>query len=63
MWAAVLIVIFVQTWWAMFGLRAHTDWDFLDFLIVLLQTITLYMMAAVLRVRSLPITPGQVALR
>ena len=46
LWAAVLIVIYVQTWWSMFGLRSYTDWNFLDFLVVLAQTITLYMMAA-----------------
>jgi hypothetical protein len=46
-WAAVLLLIFVQAWWAMFGMRRHTDWTFFTFLMVLLQTVTLYMMAAV----------------
>ena len=47
LWAAVLLVVFVQVWWSMFGLRGHTDWTFLEFLIVLTQTATLYLMAAV----------------
>ena len=47
LWAAVLIVIYVQVWWSMFGLRMHQGWTFLAFFLVLLQTVTLYMMAAV----------------
>ena len=46
LWAVVLLIIYVQVWWAMFGLRRHADWTFLGFLTVLAQTITLYMMAA-----------------
>lgn len=46
LWAAVLLVIAVQMWWSMFGLRTHTTWSFLTFLVVLLQTVTLYMMTA-----------------
>jgi hypothetical protein len=44
-WAMLLLVIYVQTWWAMFGLRSHHDWTFGAFAIVLLQTIVLYMLA------------------
>jgi hypothetical protein len=47
LWAAVLVVVYVQVWWSMFGLRQHTNWTFLEFLIVLLQAGALYMMAAV----------------
>ena len=47
LWAVVLLVIYVQVWWAMFGLRNHRDWTFLAFLSVLTQTGTLYLMAAV----------------
>jgi len=47
LWAGVLLLIFIQSWWAMFVLRHYTDWTFLAFAIVLLQTIALYMMAAV----------------
>jgi hypothetical protein len=45
-WAALLLVIYVQVWWSMFGLRGHCDWTFGAFFVVLLQTLTLYMMAA-----------------
>jgi hypothetical protein len=45
-WAAVMLLIFVQVWWSMFGLRTYRDWTFFGFLLVLLQTCTLYMMAA-----------------
>jgi hypothetical protein len=44
-WAGLLLLIFVQTWWAMFGLRSHHNWTFGAFAIVLLHTIVLYMLA------------------
>jgi len=47
LWAGVLLLIFVQSWWAMFVLRHYTDWTFPAFAIVLLQAIALYMVAAV----------------
>lgn len=47
LWAALLIVIYVQVWWSMYGLRLHRDWTFLAFGAVLAQTATLYLMAAV----------------
>ena len=47
LWAAVLLILYVQVWWAMFGLRELREWTFVAFLAVLAQTITLYMMAAV----------------
>ena len=46
LWAGILVVIYVQTWWSMFGLRSQTNWTFLAFLVVLAQTVTLYMIAA-----------------
>lgn len=48
LWAAILIVIDVQVWWTMFGLRTRREWTFIAFFVVLLQTVTLYMMSAVL---------------
>lgn len=54
LWAAVLLVIFVQSWWAMFGLRHHSDWTFSGFAVVLFHTITLYMLAGLV----LPDFPG-----
>lgn len=46
-WAVLVLVICVQVWWAMFGLsqRPTARWTFLDFGLVLLQTVPLYLMA------------------
>jgi hypothetical protein len=49
-WAGLLLLIYVQTWWAMFGLRSHHDWTFGAFAIVLLQTIVLYMLAGLVSI-------------
>jgi|SRR6185437_10290218 len=40
------LLITVQVWWAMFGLRQLRQWTFADFLIVLAQAIAVYLMAA-----------------
>jgi phosphatidylglycerophosphate synthase len=48
LWAIVLLVIFVQVWWSMFGLRLQREWSFGGFLLILAQTCALYLMAAVL---------------
>jgi hypothetical protein len=45
-WAGVLLLVHVQTWWAMFGLRGVGEWTFGRFLMVLLQPSVLYLMAA-----------------
>lgn len=47
LWAVLLLVIDVQSWWAMYGLRGHTDWSFLAFAVVLMQTVVLYMLAGI----------------
>jgi hypothetical protein len=47
-WVIVLLLIHVQTWWTMFGMRFHPHWTFLQFSIVLLQPIALYLLAIVL---------------
>ena len=44
-WAVILLVIDVQSWWAMYGLRNHQGWNFLAFAVVLTQTVVLYMLA------------------
>jgi hypothetical protein len=44
-WAVLLLVIDVQSWWAMYGLRNHEGWSFLAFAVVLIQTVVLYMLA------------------
>jgi hypothetical protein len=45
-WAFLLLLMFVQSWWAMFDLREVAVWTFPAFSIVLLQTILSYMLAA-----------------
>src|SRR5262245_47770365 len=60
--ASVLVLtIAVQSWWAMYGLRAHTDWTFLQFAVVLMQTIAIYMLSAL----ALPdfVAEGRIDLR
>ena len=47
-WAGALLVVYVQVWWSMFGLRSYVNWTFGAFLVVLLQNVALYMMAAVI---------------
>lgn len=42
-WAAFLLIAHVQTWWSMFAMRHWTDWNFLQFCIVLMQPIILYL--------------------
>ena len=44
-WGAFLLVVDIQTWWAMFGLRSYTTWTFAQFVIVLLQPILLFLLA------------------
>jgi hypothetical protein len=46
LWAGLLLQIDVQAWWSMFGLRHYNDWTFGGFFVVLLQPITLYLLAA-----------------
>lgn len=48
LWAAVMLVVFVQVWWSSFGLRQFRNWTFVGFLLVLAQTCTLYLMSAVI---------------
>ena len=45
-WAILVVVMSVQSWWAMFGLRSHLDWTFVEFSVVLAQTIVMYLLAA-----------------
>jgi hypothetical protein len=46
LWGILIIVISVQSWWSMFGLRHHESWTFLEFSLVLAQTVVLYLLAA-----------------
>ena len=45
-WAGVILLVHVQTWWVMFGLRVYQDWTFGTFLMVLLQPAVLYLLSA-----------------
>jgi len=45
-WSVVVLLLAVQSWWAMFGLRAVEVWTFGAFAVVLLQAVVLYMLAA-----------------
>jgi len=47
LWAAILFVIYLQVWWAMYGMRFRKEWTFLSFAVALSQTALLYLMAAV----------------
>jgi hypothetical protein len=46
LWAAILFVIYLQVWWAMYGMRFRKEWSFLAFGVALAQTALLYLMAA-----------------
>ncbi|HEX6535212.1 MAG TPA: hypothetical protein VF041_11470 [Gemmatimonadaceae bacterium] len=46
LWIALVLLMHVQVWWALFDLRAHRGWTFLNFLVVLLTPTCLYLMAA-----------------
>jgi hypothetical protein len=41
-----VFLIQVQVWWALFALRGMTHWTFAQYLIVLMQPVAVYMMAA-----------------
>jgi len=60
-WAVLLLLIDVQAWWAMFGYRFRHAWTFIQFTIVLLEAIMLYLAAAI----ALPNIPneGEIDLR
>lgn len=47
-WSGLLIVIVAQAWWASFGLRDRTHWDFVTFAIILAQMGLIYMAAALI---------------
>jgi hypothetical protein len=45
--AGLLLLMCVQAWWTMFLMREMTNWTFVKFAIVLLQTIITYMLTAI----------------
>ncbi|MES2755507.1 MAG: hypothetical protein V4659_12680 [Pseudomonadota bacterium] len=54
-WSAYILIIATQSWWSSFGLAGRQEWSFLTFAIILLQTILLYMAAALV----LPDVPAE----
>ena len=48
LWAATLLLVCAQTWWAMFDLRNRHDWQFDQFVALLTQSILLYLGAGLL---------------
>ena len=47
LWSATLLMINVQSWWAMFAMRNVRSWTFAGFAVVLAQTIVQYMLSAI----------------
>lgn len=45
-WAATLILIFIQSWWAIFALHDHKTWTFLAFAVLLAHPLALSFTAA-----------------
>lgn len=45
-WVALLLLIHVQSWWAMFDMRDHRAWTLVQFLVVLATPASLYLMTA-----------------
>jgi hypothetical protein len=45
-WAVTLLLVHVQTWWTMFGLRAVEHWTFQAFAVTLMQPILLFFLSA-----------------
>jgi hypothetical protein len=54
-WAVLLLLADTQAWWAMFGYRNRHTWTFVQFTVVLLEAIMLYLLAAIV----LPNIPDQ----
>ena len=42
-WAGFLLVVHIETWWTMFGYTQHREWTFLEFVVVLLQPMVLFL--------------------
>ena len=44
-WCGLLLLIDVQSWWATFGLRDHSEWSFGVFLLLIAHVSVLYMVS------------------
>lgn len=47
-WVLTLLIVHVQTWWSMFGLREVRDWNFVSFSLTLMQPILLFFLSALI---------------
>ncbi len=47
-WIGLLLIFHILTWWTMFILRNSSGWNFLAFLVVLLQPIVLCLLSALI---------------
>jgi hypothetical protein len=45
-WAGLALLFAIQGWWASFSMRMHANWTFAALLVVMLQAISIYMVAA-----------------
>jgi hypothetical protein len=45
-WAVVALLIPIQAWWASFAMREQPKWTFLALLVIMLEMISIYMVAA-----------------
>jgi len=53
LWMATTFLVQIQSWWAMFALRGVERWSFASFMIVLLQPVAIFMMAALIVPRTI----------
>jgi len=56
-WATFLLLVHFQTWWSMYGMRGYAKWTFMQFSMVLLQPIVLFLLAVL--VFPSPSSPSQ----
>jgi len=54
-WSGLVLLFAAQAWWASFGLNARRNWDFADFVVILVQMGLLYMLSALV----LPDVPAE----
>jgi hypothetical protein len=45
-WAGLALLFAIQGWWASFAMRTHANWNFVALLFIMLQAISVYMVAA-----------------
>lgn len=45
-WTALALLIAIQAWWASFSMHMRVTWNFLSLLVIVLQAISIYMIAA-----------------